>query len=164
MVIAGLLVADLLVFGGWIASLEWSRRSASVRLPIEGYDPRDLLSGHYVRFRLVAEREATELMGPQRTELDENATLRFCLEVRGGLLHVKRRHEIDDTCQPFLAGQWRDGRLQTGADRFYVDERRADEVAWVEGAPDTYVVATLDGAGRPGVVDLVVKGKSLGKR
>lgn len=164
-VIAGLLAADVLLFGGWVGALQWSRRGATYRLPVEGYDPRDLLSGHYVRFRLVAEREADSLAGAERQQLAaQGARASFCLEERAGLLHVSRRRGPDDECKPFLTGQWLGGRLQFGAERFYVDERSASRVTVVRAGAETYVVATIDDGGVLGLKDLVVDGKSVRAR
>jgi len=71
-----IIVLDVFFFGGWIAAEETARlRGVEVLLPVEGYDPRDLLSGHYVRFRLVAEREATAL---------GTAAVDYCLEESDG--------------------------------------------------------------------------------
>lgn len=159
-VLVAMAIADLVVFGGWIAKEQLSRRGGQVRLPVEGYDPRDLLSGHFVRFRLVAEREAEALAG------DREGELAFCVEEgEGWLLHVTRLRGAGDDCAPFLTGVVRErGRIDFGVDRFYVDERRANEVTFVQAGPDTYLVATIDGAGRVHAIDLVVSGKSIGAR
>ena len=133
------------------------RRGVEVRLPVEGYDPRDLLAGHYVRFQLVAVREA-QAFG--RT-VGEGAA--FCLEQRGGPWHVSRPRAAGDDCQPFLATRpGRSGVVDFGVDRFYVDERRRSEVSVVEPGPNTYLVAVVDGRGRVHPRELVVGGKSLG--
>lgn len=157
-VIAGLLATDLLLFGGWIASLEHARSSARVKLPVEGFDPRDLLRGHFVRFQLVAAGEA----GPLLRGEPEGARIELCLEERRGMLHVTRVRT--DDCKPFIAGALRGGRVDFGVDRFFVDERIAGEVAFVRAGPETYVVATIDGGGAVHVIDLVVDGKSVARK
>jgi uncharacterized membrane-anchored protein len=141
---------DLLIFGGWIAAEEAARmRGAEVRLPVEGYDPRDLLSGHYVRFRLVAEREASS--SPQGTE--------FCLEERDGRHHVTVVRTRPEDCALFLRA--RQATLpRFGVERFYIDERRSKEAAIVTAGPDTYLRARVqDGVVHP--VDLVVAGRAF---
>jgi uncharacterized membrane-anchored protein len=155
-----LAAADVVVFGGLIAREEWLRaRGAEARFPVEGYDPRDLLSGHYVRFRLVAEREAEALRvdGP-------GGPVAFCIEERDGRARVVRARGADDECRPFLAGIRRGGRVDFGVDRFYVDERRQGEAARLEPDRDTYLVGRVDAAGRLHAVDLVVRGRSLAGR
>jgi uncharacterized membrane-anchored protein len=161
-VIAGMLVADLLVFGGWIASLQASLLGDRMKLPVEGFDPRDLISGHYVRFRLTAEREASALLSAEERVRGER--LSFCMEPAGGRLHPVRVRKAGDACKPILTGQASAEGVRFGPDRFYVDERRANEVAAVRAGPDTYLLGTIDDGGRVHPIDLVVDGKSLGRR
>jgi uncharacterized membrane-anchored protein len=152
-----LAAADVLVFGGLVAREEWLRaRGFEVRLPVEGYDPRDLLSGHYVAFRLVAEREAAALAQ------DHTYAERFCLEERAGRWHVTAIRRAEDGCRPFLAGlRTAHGQVRFGVERFYVDERRREAVAVVRPGDETYLLARVDTAGQLHAVDLVVDGRSV---
>ena len=161
-VIAALIAADLLVFGGWISSLEAGLRRDTVRLPVEGFDPRDLISGHYVRFRLVAEREATALL--RGGDGARGGPVSFCAETTDGFVHPVRLRAPGEACPLVLTGEASDRSVRFAADRFYVDERRAREVASVRAGPRTYLVATLDEGGSVHAVDLVVEGKSLRRR
>jgi uncharacterized membrane-anchored protein len=148
-------VADLFIFGGWISVQEWGlHRGMEVKLPAEVYDPRDLLSGHYVRFRLTAEREAWNL----HPGTDARS---FCLESHGDRWHVSRARYPGDTCTPFIAGTVTDYRVELGVERFYVDERRASQVGWVPSGADTYLLANVDNSGAIHPIDLVVAGKSV---
>jgi uncharacterized membrane-anchored protein len=148
---------DVVIFGGWIAHEEEARSGEAIKLPLDGYDPRDLLSGHYVQVRLIAAREAASLAPHESTRVA------VCLE-RGddGLHHVTRWRNVGDTCAPFLVGTRRVD-VDFGVDRFYVDERRADAVAAVRSGEDTYLLATVDSSGTIHPLDLVVAGKSLGR-
>ena len=162
-VILAVLAADLLVFGGWVASLEAGLRGDRVRLAVEGFDPRDLLSGHYVRFRLVAEREAAALLKPEaRAQVGQ---VSFCaVEGTDGFLHPVRVRAPGEECRWVLTGTASPEAVRFAADRFYLDERRAGQVAFVQAGPRTYLLATLDGGGAVHPVDLVVDGKSLARR
>jgi uncharacterized membrane-anchored protein len=161
-VLSALVVLDVVVFGGWIAREEVGRRiGTQVLLPIEGVDPRDLLSGHFVRIRLAAVREAHDLGGGLR-----EARVEYCLEPRqDGRWHVSgRRESVGDACASFIAGRvdaagWPD----FGIDRFYVDEREQDAVR-IDPSSDSYLVARLDRDGYLHPVDLVIRGRSLRKR
>jgi hypothetical protein len=149
--------ADLVIFGGWIGVQEWGlRRGVEVKLPAEGYDPRDLISGHYVRFRLTAEHEAKET-APEGIA----GTTSFCLEARGDRWHVRSPRLVGDSCAPFVSGTWTDGQFKLGVERFYVDERLASQVGWIPAGSDTYLLARVDSGGGIHAVDLVVSGKSL---
>src|SRR5215469_3254703 len=99
-VVLALALVDLVFFGGWIALEESLRRGGPIHLPIEGYDPRDLLSGHYVRFQLVAVREAASFLEPRGASVPQT----FCIEPRDGLYHVKGiRTGGASSCCPFLS-------------------------------------------------------------
>lgn len=39
--------------GLWASTEHWHRQGTDWLVPVEGYDPRDLLRGHYVQFRYV---------------------------------------------------------------------------------------------------------------
>jgi uncharacterized membrane-anchored protein len=153
--LAVMAVVDVLVFGGWIAREETVRTGERIALPVYGYDPRDLLSGHYVQFRLVAGRE-TEALSPQE------GSVAACLE-RGadGMHHVTHLRGPKEACT-FITGASRPYNVDFGVDRFYVDERRANEVGRVAEGPTTYLVVTVDGSGTIHPIDLVVSGTSMG--
>lgn len=151
-ILGALAVLDVLFFVGWIAREEHVRRTgAEVKLPIEGYDPRDLLRGHYVQFRLVAEREA-------EGERARQGATRFCLEERQGRWHVKPEAE-PSSCRYSIEGSNRSGKVRFGIERFYVDERRAREVLQLPADRDTYLIAHLDRGGGIHPRELVVGGK-----
>jgi uncharacterized membrane-anchored protein len=161
-VLLALAIVDLLFFGGWVAREESLRRGGRIHLPIEGYDPRDLLSGHYVRFQLVAVREAETLLRPGGANVPQT----FCIDPKDGLYHVKRvRTGSASSCSPFLRATLNErAQWDFGVDRFYVDERLANEARWIQANPDTYLIATVDGSGAVHPVDLVVNGKTLGPK
>jgi uncharacterized membrane-anchored protein len=153
-VLLGMALLDLLVFGGWIAREEMFRTGDLIQLPLDGYDPRDLLSGHYVRFRLAAERE-TEALPHQDGDVSA------CLERGGdGMHHVTHLRAPGEVCT-FVSGSATPYRVDFGVDRFYVDERRANDVSRVVAGPTTYLVATVDASGTIHPVDLVVSGTSM---
>jgi len=161
-VLLGLALADLVFFGGWVAREESLRRGGRIHLPIEGYDPRDLLSGHYVRFQLVAVREAAAFLKPRGASVPQT----FCIEPKEGLYHVKGiRTGGASSCSPFLRATLNErAHWDFGVDRFYVDERLANEARWIQANPDTYLIATVDDSGAVHPVDLIVNGKSLGPK
>lgn len=148
---------DVLFFGAWIGREEYVQRTGlEVKLPIEGYDPRDLLRGHYVLFRLTAESEARGFRADRGDE-------RFCLEERDGLWHVNPDHHPSN-CRVTIRGTNRAGRVSFGIDRFYVDERRANEVLRLPAGRDTYLIAHLDADGGIHPKELVVAGKAFSRR
>ena len=153
-VLVAVAVLDLLFFGGWVLKESLARQGEGVHFPIAGYDPRDLLSGHYVRFQLVAERELTPHLG--------DGVQAICIAPdSAGLMHLGAPRTIENLCAQFLTLQ-SDQRPRFGVDRFYVDERKAAQLQVVREGPDTYLVATLDSAGGIHPVELVLEGKPVG--
>ncbi len=161
-VVLALALVDVLFFGGWIVREESLRRGSPIHLPVEGYDPRDLLSGHYVRFQLVAVREAENFIQPRGTISPQT----FCIEARDGLYHVTGlRMDNANSCFRFLRATFDErGHWDFGVDRFYVDERLANEVRWIQANPSTYLVAVVDEGGVIHPTDLVVNGKSFASK
>lgn len=52
--VAVALALPVLVLAGMVAEAEWGLRDGTViRVPITGYDPRDALRGHYLRYRFA---------------------------------------------------------------------------------------------------------------
>jgi uncharacterized membrane-anchored protein len=161
-VLLALGLVDLLFFGAWVAREESLRHGNRINLPIEGYDPRDLLSGHYVRFQLVAVREAETFLEPRGANVPQT----FCIEQKEGLYHVKGlRTGSASSCSPFLLATLDErAHWDFGVDRFYVDERLANEARRIQANPDTYLVATVDDTGAIHPVDLIVSGNSFGQK
>jgi uncharacterized membrane-anchored protein len=160
-VVLGLVLVDLVFFGGWVAREESLRRGPRIHLPIEGYDPRDLLSGHYVRFQLVAVREAASFLPPHPS----NAPQSFCIEPKDGLYHVIGMRTGPSSCSLFLRAtldEW--SHWNFGVDRFFVDERLANEARWIQANPNTYLIASVDDRGAIHPFDLVVNGNSFGQK
>jgi uncharacterized membrane-anchored protein len=148
-ILLAIAIADVLIFGGLIGREVMAReRGHVVKLPVRGYDPRDLISGHYIRFRLVAVGEADELSA----DADE-----FCLEERDGRHHIDSVHYSAGDCDIFI----RRVDPTFGVDRFYLDERKAKDLAWIPASADAYVTATVSRDGGIHVTDLVIDGKSV---
>lgn len=111
---AALALPILLVLAGIVRAELTRATQPTWRLPIAGYDPRDLLRGHYLRFRFVSD----DPLG--RVESDICACLDRDSERHGKHMTCDRAQtECDDRLD---ADQLRD------AQRFYVDESRAREL------------------------------------
>jgi len=83
---------------GWSISLSIEQKSGQeVRLPITGYDPRDVLSGHYIQYKIDWKRaDCTQF--PNGRCPDKNL---FCKEARWGqqcrfYIPEENAHHLDD--------------------------------------------------------------------
>jgi uncharacterized membrane-anchored protein len=162
------MLADTIVFGGWIGQQEQLLKHATeARLPIEGYDPRDLFSGHYLRFRLLAERESEAFIEHEfglGHAIAENEEVELCLahDDKDGLEHVSglRTKELAG-CPLFLRGKLMRRTVMLDVDRFYYSESAAKKHEWVRRGDKAHLIARVDANGLAHPVDLVINDEHL---
>jgi uncharacterized membrane-anchored protein len=92
-------------------------------LPIVGNDPRDLLSGHYLQFRLNYPGGE-----PQCNFFDKDSDVYVCL--RGDSLAYERSYpsikEVrSNNCKLYIRGQCNNGHFVSGIEQFFVPEAYA---------------------------------------
>lgn len=129
-----------------------------VVFPITGYDPRDLLSGHYLTYRLDIKEDVCP--GP-------NADPVFVCVVQrnreilsiGTVESADRRAE--NGCSAILRGRCRGGRFVAGVERYYVPEQHSSLLdravrGWGENARQTELVISVDRNGRAAVKELLI--------
>ena len=154
------LVLPLLVIVLAIARAElFLRQSSEFTLPIAGYDPRDLLHGHYLQFRFVLDAEHTE----EREACDaEKEACCWCLTrtqdtpaARAERATCYSARELCDAALPLPAA----GR----SFRFYVPEAQARsleiELRDARAAENAYATFALDQNGEVRVLELTLAGK-----
>ncbi len=148
LVLAPLLLPTLLV-AGWAAQLTLARASQpALRVAITGYDPRDLLRGHYLQFRLdlPATEAACACLRPNPAD-----ALRPVVEAAACTLPPAGdcRHRIDAPGQPF---------------RYYTSEERALalEAELAGGAGAASVLVHFHGDGAVSFSDVAVEPPSAG--
>lgn len=88
-----------------------------ISLPIVGFDPRDLLSGHYLQYNVDYQAE--------NSCDDDNDTAQLCLEPYRRFFNSS---EVQNGCQLYLTGSCRGGRFKSGLERFYIPEEYADQL------------------------------------
>lgn len=144
----------VLLLAFWVLSLEFEKRSGTeYHLKIEGYDPRDLLSGHYLQFRL------TFLPGSECSGADSERTC-ACFassadnpKVLEGV-EVKNCIQAAEECPVYIEGSCSRGRFLAGLERYYIPEELAPALSVI---PDkaTALVA-LNGNGKAAIKGLMV--------
>lgn len=124
---------------------------------ITGYDPRDLLRGHYLRFRV-----AYDWQEPQN-ECQDAISCSYCLSNVG---HQAPKVQIIPThlakqCDGFM--QYDD--LQTPLNRFYIAETQAqlaeDILRQARIDNTAYLRLSINKNGTPRIVDLLIDGQPL---
>jgi uncharacterized membrane-anchored protein len=129
-------------------------RSQEWALPVAGYDPRDLLRGHYLLYRLDLPTDA-----PGHCP-DDNLNCCLCLS-RGEPLGISRQQcDAAASCEGLLRSEYLP-ELQ----RFYVPESRAQEaeekLRAIANRGKAKLVIALDPNGKPQVKALLIDGKPL---
>ncbi len=104
-----------------LAGLVWYQehllaRGTRVILDIKGYDPRDLLSGHYLRYRVD--------WGVEPCLYHSDRPVWICLRPRG----KSAFNGPPPGCRLFVRAHCRDGRVVAGVERYYVPESEAAEL------------------------------------
>lgn len=152
------LALPLLVLGLGILRGERAIRTGEPwRFDIGGYDPRDLLRGHYLRF--VVETQWGDPLDGSVEEADC-----ACLERTPGeatpTLHAASCSFARQSCDSFVVRAELDG-----LDRFYIPEARAQELeARLQDAATrdaAQILVRIDRKGTPVLVDLLIDGKPV---
>jgi uncharacterized membrane-anchored protein len=135
-------------------------RSKEWEFRVAGYDPRDLLEGHYIRLRVELDQ------GASRTACSESQGDSCCLCLTALGAHTPPRAERA-TCEVARAecdGAVREQELRA-IDRYYVPESRAEELTrrFQQAARQetARLVVAVDARGIPQVKALVVDGERL---
>jgi len=149
-------VLPVLLLGLMIGRAEWQlAHSRTWHFAIRGYDPRDLLRGHYMRFRLelpvaetiescsVASGECCYCLEPSN-EVEPRITLARCETAR-------------DVCDAFV-----DARALQSLDRFYIPEEGRGEMERVLRAAAVedraHLAVAVSRTGEPMIEALLIDG------
>lgn len=125
----------------------------SVTLAVEGYDPRDLLSGYYLRYRIKYE---ADLCGKEEGEACA------CLERKQtGISSAWATpcSQAPSTCSVFIRGRCATGQFHAGIERYYIPEDKRHSVPVIpKGAT---ISVRVDKTGKAVTEGFSIKGQSL---
>lgn len=116
-------------------------------LPISGYDPRDLLSGHYLVYRIDYN------VGAVCAARVEERKAYICLEPKGFF------YEQPDSCKKLIRGFCRSGRFEAGVEKFFVPDSRAQDIENMVRSKSASIVLSVTADGQAQVKDLLIDGK-----
>lgn len=133
-------------------------------IPIAGYDPRDLLSGHYLTYRLDFDEE---VCGSEHPNQD---LLFLCVSQRGESISSRKvysaKPEDRRGCTAVLQGLCKGGQFLAGVERYYIPEQHSrllDRIVrgWGEDKGRARLVISVDYRGKAVVKELLIDGKPL---
>ena len=120
-----------------------------ITLKITGYDPRDLLSGHYLIYNIDYQSSdlcATGMQGGRSVYVcPEQGTLYFDSPPRG--------------CTIFIAGRCEGRRFIAGVERFYIPQEHARPLEKLVINKRGSVVLSVSAQGKAQVKELLIEGQ-----
>lgn len=127
-----------------------------VTIPVKGFDPRDLLSGHYLVYRLDLDtgNACSKKSRPRELLVCLNRKPDGSLSSRplGGMFIDRYR----DKCDVILRGKCRHREFVAGVEKFFIPEVHAGKLDVVVRKGKGKVVLSVDYQGRASVVDLLI--------
>ncbi|MBM9578773.1 GDYXXLXY domain-containing protein [Leptospira sp. 201903070] len=152
----------VLFFASEILYLEFAKKSGKeLILPIAGYDPRDLLAGHYLRYNISFQTEALCLRNDSERISNHKASENshcVCYSHSGKILEGEglfvEKCEPDtlksrELCRVYLRGICQYGRFKIGNERYYVNEQKAlDYEARLRKEKDVHIRLKVNEEGR----------------
>ncbi|HTM45356.1 MAG TPA: GDYXXLXY domain-containing protein [Polyangiaceae bacterium] len=158
-VTASAVLFPVVILGAWVAQLEYGRRAgAEVVLNVSAYDPRDILSGHYLQYRVDYGIPACESRDANQREM--------CLCLGQPSADVPEVAQFAGECAAkpvgcgvFIRGHCEYQRFIAGIERYYIPEDYAQVLNRVpEGAQ---IKVRISSSGSAQVTDFLVGGKPL---
>jgi uncharacterized membrane-anchored protein len=121
-----------------------------VILPIEGYDPRDLLSGHYLTYRVnYGAKNICE-----QSKAIKHSVGYVCLQPKH-FTYFK-----PETCQLMIKGNCSGSQFKAGIERFYIPENQASKLDKDVRSKKGSIVLSVTPDGHAQIKDLLINGKS----
>ena len=121
---------------------------SEVILPISGYDPRDLLAGHYLIYRIdYGVAGICSGNSGQRTGY-------VCLEPK------MFSYSAPGGCSKLIRGVCKGGRFEAGIEKYYVPEYKAKHLEDEVRSETASIVLSITHGGQAQVKDLLVNGES----
>ena len=118
-----------------------------VTLPIQGYDPRDLLSGHYLRYRI--DYGITDICTNSEIQIKY-----ICLSQK------KLSKSWIESCEDQIQGECRESFFHAGIEKFYIPEENAKNLEKLLREKPSSLRISISPSGKAIIQDLLIDGKS----
>lgn len=150
LMLALLLPITVLAANTWFAQQQRTHGDTVV-LPIHGFDPRDLLSGHYLTYNI--DYGINDETGCPASDIEAVV----CLTPEA---HVFPSDELPTSCTQFISGSCdHDARFITKLERFYIPEQYAKPLEKYVQNNRGELLISLDGTGNAAIRDLLIDGQ-----
>ena len=142
-----------LVLMGWVLLNEYHlKTSHTLILPVEGHDPRDLISGHYLSYKIKYGLKCPKTVQNKRTKAY------MCFQPEKYLITGEKPKK----CTLFIKGQCVFGEFKAGVNRHYIPEKKAQKALELfRQATKRQVQLSITSGGRALTQDILLDGESL---
>lgn len=117
-----------------------------ITLPISGYDPRDLLSGHYIQYTI-------DYGIKDICSYAVNEVAYVCLDIK---IVTKT---IPSDCKLFIEGECKHGRFVAGVEKYFIPESKATLLQAELQKNKSSIVLSITKNGHASIKDLLIDGK-----
>jgi GDYXXLXY motif protein len=132
------------------------RSGASFVVPIKGYDPRDLLHGHYLQYSFDFDWQGESTCGTSQPGKAVDLDTSCCVCLSAGAT-VARARQV--RCDQVANCAWLSGSALAPPLRYFVPERQAAELEQALRERHAAVSLTCGPDGQPAIGDLYVDGR-----
>lgn len=148
------LALPILVLTGLALDKHWNRsQGTEIRLAIEGFDPRDLLSGHFLTYKILYDNPVC----PRNPKLDAQERETF-LCLRPKLFSFNPRTQAD-SCTLHIQGVCHLGQFTAGIERFYIPEQYAHALDLAVRNKKGEIIVNVTPSGTAQVKELLLEGR-----
>lgn len=132
------------------------RTSKTVMFPVEGYDPRDLIAGYYLRYKVNYGLKCPD----SKNKKDSDLIAYICVQPERKITLFRP----PENCSFFIKGRCGSkGKFHSSSvDRYYIPENKAKTLEKLfMSAKEKQVVLSVTKKGRALVKDILIDGKSV---
>lgn len=153
------LLLPIVLLSAIVAHKQWAlEHGAQIQLPIEGFDPRDLLSGHYLTFRInygmpVCSDDAEINRGKPSVQHQELPAYVCLAPPSFGLGHV-----TNPECSLFILGTCQGRNFRAGIERFYIPEAYAYPLEREVRSKKGEIILSVASSGTATIKGLLING------
>ena len=117
-------------------------------LNISGYDPRDLISGHFVTYRIE--------YGFNPCENIETEDICICLSQHESSVSKIDSCDIANGCDAFIKGKCNNNIFEAGIEKYFIPESKAKEIDKIVQSGKSKIKIAVDKKGTAQVKDLIL--------
>ncbi len=122
-----------------------------VTLSVHGFDPRDLISGNYISYRI--DYKVPSMCGPHQVDLTRPPQAFVCLKPK--IFSYER--PLSSSCDLYIKGYCRYGRFHAGIEHFYLPEKDIKKIDKLIRYHKVKIIVSITKSGSAVVTQLLLE-------